>query len=61
MTTIGELIQEKARERGVDLPNIKVRERVHIEKFDKTGPEPVLVETIVIENGTVVERHTLTE
>lgn len=38
----------------------KLRERVWIEKFDHTGAEPQLVETVMLENGQIVARSTST-
>lgn len=51
MATVRELVLAHLRERGIDPGEVKIRERVHIEKVDKSGPEPVLVESVTIEGG----------
>ena len=55
--TIIDAMKAALLERGVDPADIKIRERVHIEKIDKTGPEPKLVEEVTIENGVIVQRQ----
>lgn len=51
MATMRELVLASLREKGIEPGEIKVRERVHVEKFDKSGDVPVLIDSFVIENG----------
>ena len=55
---IEELIARRAAlGRPVDVAELKVRERAHVEKFDLTGDAPRLVEYLVVENdGRIVEQ-----
>lgn len=34
-----------------DTQTPQIKERIWVEKFDKTGDTPVLIETILVENG----------
>lgn len=40
----------------LDIQEIKIKERAHVEKFDMTGDTPQLVEYLIVEDGRVVER-----
>jgi hypothetical protein len=44
---------------GGDEAPVKIRTRLHVEKFDHSGETPTLVEHLVIEDGVgIVERNT---
>ena len=51
-------IKQYLDDRGLEPAQVEIRERLHIEKIDMEGPEPVVVETLVVENGKIVNRTT---
>lgn len=44
-----------------DVLTPSVRERVWVEKVDKSGPEPRVVERVFVENGVLLARETCDE
>ena len=50
-------VQEYLEERGLHPTEVQIKERLHIEKIDKSGDEPKVVGYMIVENGQVVHKE----